>query len=98
MTVMSLPPEWDFSVKGIAVILPDGRDSIYACLDELYKFGYCLKSWIRVKGKFKGYRYTFVEEPAEEVGSPFPEKPDTAKPYPENPTQSNTDLIKYSSI
>lgn len=93
LTIMSLPPDWDFSIRGLATILPNGRDSIYNCLDELCQFGYCVKKQVRSKGQFKGYTYTFTERP---TGSPFPEKPDTEKPDTENPPQSNTHLSNAS--
>lgn len=94
-TVMSLPETWDFSIKGIRAILrQDGRDAIYACLSELAKYGYCIKTQLpREAGKFTGHQYEFVEKPKK---TPRPEKPDTVQPDTANPTQLNTDLIKYS--
>lgn len=28
LTLLSLPPDWDFTVEGMTKILPDGRDRI----------------------------------------------------------------------
>lgn len=39
-TLMSLPPNWDFTVEGMAAILPDGRGRIKSSLKRLEKIGY----------------------------------------------------------
>lgn len=83
MTVMGLPEKWDFSVRGIISILPDGRDAIYAMIEILMRHGYCTREKTREGGKFDGYDYHFWEEPKEV--SPFTENPDTVTPCTEKP-------------
>lgn len=100
MTVMYLPEDWDFSVRGIISIVPDGRDAVYSMLGKLIEFGYCTREAVRDGGKFVDYDYDFHEEPITvkpytenpEMVTPNPEKPYTEKPIPGNPPQSSEDL------
>ncbi|MBE6017832.1 MAG: helix-turn-helix domain-containing protein [Lachnospiraceae bacterium] len=39
-TLMSLKPNWDFTVEGMSAILPDGRGRIKSSLKRLERFGY----------------------------------------------------------
>ena len=39
-TLMSLKPNWDFTVEGMAAILPDGRNRIKNSLKRLERLGY----------------------------------------------------------
>lgn len=97
ITVMSLPPDWDFSVRGIATIIKEGRDAIYSGLLELEAAGYIERSEIRESGRFVGTQYTFLQEsPCTE--KPYTENPDTVKPDTENPPQIRTKEIKTERI
>jgi len=40
LTLLSLPPDWDFTVEGMTKILPDGRDRIRTAMNNLKKYGY----------------------------------------------------------
>ena len=40
LTLLSLPPDWDFTVEGMITILPDGRDRIRTAMNNLKKYGY----------------------------------------------------------
>ena len=39
VTLLGLPDNWDFSINGLAAILPDGRDKIKTGLRKLEKMG-----------------------------------------------------------
>ena len=43
LTLLSLPPDWDFTVEGMSKILPDGRDLIRTAMNNLKKYGERLK-------------------------------------------------------
>lgn len=47
ITLLSLPPYWDFKITGLQAILPDGRSSIAAGLRDLEKFGYLKRTMVR---------------------------------------------------
>ncbi|WP_294468644.1 helix-turn-helix domain-containing protein [uncultured Anaerofustis sp.] len=38
--MLSLPPDWEYSVNGLCCIVKEGRDSVKNALDELKKHGY----------------------------------------------------------
>lgn len=40
LTLLSLPPDWDFTVEGMIKILPDGRDRIRTAMNNLKRHGY----------------------------------------------------------
>lgn len=67
-TVMALPDDWDFSIKGISSVLKEGTSAIYSAIDELKENGYCAVVKERdEKGLFTSNDYTFFEEPCMEV-------------------------------
>jgi len=53
LTLMSFPPEWNFSIKGLEKIVPDGRDAISSSLQRLEEKRYLVRVQERdEKGKF----------------------------------------------
>ena len=61
-TVLSLPPNWSYSVRGLASICYDGEDSIRTTLKELERLGYLVRKRIRNKnGQLGKTEYTFFE-------------------------------------
>jgi len=98
-TVLALPESWGFSVRGIVGMINDGRDSTYAVVNRLIQHGYCKreKKTDPKTRRITGYDYTFYEV-KNGVGCasiPYPEKPDTEKPYTGFPDTENQDNIKY---
>ena len=82
--MLSLPEDWDFTVKGLANLNKDGVDGVRAALEELKTFGYLRVTRERnEKGQVSGTVYDIYEKPTQE------------KPIQENPTQLNTKGIKY---
>lgn len=51
-TIFSFPDGWDFSLKGLSAIVPDGIDSLRASINRLDKLGYLVRRETRVHGKF----------------------------------------------
>ena len=89
--ILSLPPEWKFSVVGLAAITKDGITSVRGALNELEQNGYLTRKRIRTQdGRLEGSKYTFFELP--EAASPDTEKPEQEKPDPEAPALGNPTL------
>lgn len=92
--MLSLPEEWDYSVRGLAVLSKDGKDSVMNTLSELEEFGYLKRTKvIDENGRFSGYDYDIFEKPQPrnpDAENPCPGNPDTEKPDTENPPQLNT--------
>lgn len=85
--MLSLPEDWDYTVKGLAAIVKEGRDAVRKALMELEAAGYLVREQGRsAGGNFAANDYTLYEEPQ---SSPLTEKPSTVKPTTVKPT---TDL------
>lgn len=99
--MLSLPEDWDYTVKGLAYICKDGIDSINGAIKELEITGYMSRQRVRNdRGQLTTTEYTIREypkadtpaegEPAQE--SPVWENPIQATPIQEEPHQLNTYL------
>lgn len=90
--VLGLPPDWDFSVRGLQKIVKEGRDAIYSALAELIEHGYVERKQHGTEGgQYGEVEYIFREEPQQKSGSqPRTGFPYTGFPYTDNPPQSKT--------
>lgn len=62
--IMSLPDDWDFSIKGIISVLPEGEKAIYSIISKLKEYGYCIvKQPKNARGYFLSSDYYFYETP-----------------------------------
>lgn len=90
--MLSLPPEWGYSLHGLAAISKEGKDSILSALRELEREGYLLRAQrIDSAGKFLGNDYTIWEKPHCDGISPH--RPLAENPSPENPPVINKEEI-----
>lgn len=77
--MLSLPDDWDYSMKGLAKVSKENISAIRTALQELETFGYLKRNRLQNKnGKFE-YEYIIYEK------SPYIDFPHT-----ENQTQINT--------
>jgi hypothetical protein len=91
--MLSLPEEWDYSVRGLAALSKDGKDSVMNTLTELEEFGYLKRTKVLDEsGRFAGYDYDIFEKPHPK--KPNSEKPCPEKPYPGNPQPEKRDTEK----
>lgn len=82
--MLSLPEDWDYTVKGLAAIVKEGRDAVRKALMELEDAGYLVREQGRsAGGNFAANDYTLYEEPQ---ALPLTEKPSTVKPTTVKPT------------
>lgn len=70
LTMISMPENWKFSIKGLSAILPDGERKISTALKELENRGYLIRKRIYVNGKIAEWIYLFSDEPMEEDEEP----------------------------
>ena len=88
--MLSLPENWDYTLKGLSLINRESIDAIRTAVWELEKAGYITRQQNRDgKGKMADMIYTIYEQP-----QPRPEQPDEAAPglensVLENPTSDN---------
>ena len=85
--MLSLPEDWDYTMKGLARICKDGIDSISGGIRELETHGYLVRARVRNEnGQLGSIEYTILEQPKEPAQTPAPVR---EKPIRENPIQVN---------
>lgn len=63
-TMLSLPETWNFSIKGLASILPDGEKAVRNHLRRLEEFGYLKREKIiDDNGRILDWEYIFADTP-----------------------------------
>lgn len=97
--MLSLPDDWDYTLKGLASINKEGKDAIRSAIKELENAGYVYRRQrYDAKGQFSHNEY-FVFEYPDKIQkhiipplseNPSSENPTTDNPSTENPTQLNT--------
>ena len=98
--MLSLPENWDYTLKGLALINRENVSAIRTAVNELEAAGYIVRRQGRDnKGKMAANVYTIYEQPQEPdkplcdfptTDNPTTEKPIAGKPTSENRTQLNT--------
>jgi hypothetical protein len=89
--MLSLPPEWDFSVVGLASCLAESKNTIGKILNELIDKGYMERKQERQGKLFSGYSYILHEISCRKSW-------DTKTQYPKNEAQINTKEINTKEI
>lgn len=102
--MLSLPENWDYTLKGLSSINKESIDAIRTAVWELEKAGYITRRQGRdEKGKMTAIEYTIFEQPqppqlenpttdSPVLENPISENPTTENPVSENPTQLNKEL------
>ena len=98
--MLSLPEDWDYTLKGLSLINRESVDAIRTAVWELERAGYITRQQGRDgKGKMADMVYTIYEQPQQRtaadtgsgpvLGNPVLENPTSADPVLENPTSDN---------
>ena len=101
--MLSLPDDWDYTLKGLAFINREQIDAIREAVKELETAGYIVRARERdEKGRLRGADYVIYEtpQPASDLptlenptlDNPTQDNPTLEKPTLENPTQLNKDI------
>ena len=86
--LLSLPDTWNYSVRGLSSITPDGVDGVLTALKELERLGYLERNQQRESnGRMGRAEYEMPRK------KPCSESPCTEKPYTVNP-DTDTPVIK----
>lgn len=108
--ILSLPDEWNYTLKGLASICKEGIDSVRNGINELEKAGYIQRNRLRSDtGKFADIEYVIYEQPLEKsenqpalgnpiLDNPTLEKPILYKPTLENATQLNKEISNKKEL
>jgi hypothetical protein len=74
--MLSLPDEWDYTLRGLAAISKEGVDAIRQAILELEEAGYIVRARSRNdKGQLSGTEYVIYEHPQPVSDSPVLEVP-----------------------
>ena len=99
--MLSLPDDWDYSAKGLAMLCQEGRDSVESGLKELEREGYLLRRRIRSPNgcfgqiQYEIYEESFLKDRAAAQPKRNKSEQDDSKqdsPVSKNHTQLNTDI------
>lgn len=99
--MLSLPEEWDYTLKGLSKINREGIDAIREAIRELERAGYVTRTRVRnEKGQLGAADYVIHEFPVQPkpilenptLDKPVSENPTLENPMQENPTQLNKEL------
>ena len=105
--MMSVPPDWDYSLAGLAACNKDGLVSVRSALQELEDNFYVKLTKVRnEKGQIVDMQYDVSDEPVfgnriEEkpfLENPKADNPKTEKPLSENHTQLNTNTLNTKEL
>lgn len=89
LTLLSLPPDWDFTVEGMTKILPDGRERIRTAMNNLKRYGYVRQAQGRREdGSFDSGYMEIYHKPFDVSG--VNDKPSSFLPSSENPTSGKS--------
>ena len=96
--LLSLPDTWNYSVRGLSSITPDGVDGVLTALKELERLGYLERNQQRESnGRMGRAEYVIYEMPRKKPCSespctenPYTVNPDTAAPAPVQPAHVST--------
>ena len=100
--MLSLPEDWDYSMRGLAKLSADGLDSTRAAVKALERSGYVVRRQLYdSRGRFSTNEYTVFEIPQPSspssdlplTGKPSTEKPPSDAPLSGKPSQINTDQV-----
>ena len=100
--ILSLPDEWDYSLKGLAKLNADGIDGVRSAVQELEDAGYIIRRQRRDKnGRMAQSEYLVFEIPElskPALDSPSSEKPIPVKPATDVPTSGNPMQINTNQV
>ena len=100
-SMLSLPDDWKFNVRGLAALHSDGVDSVSSGLNHLIERGYIYREQANSSKGFKEIVYWVYQKPAEnprfqieESKDESEDPPHTDIPCTENPYTGNPDTEK----
>lgn len=85
--LLSLPPTWEYSIKGLVELFDDGEASIRSALTELEQHGYLRREQDRSEGRFGKIKYIITDALKSE--KPYVENPQAVNPQAENSVADN---------
>ena len=89
--ILSLPPDWDYTITGLSVIAADGVDSVKTAIKELEQYGYVTRTQLRDElGRMAQNEYRVYEDPADNPDFVQPEQVSPEKDAPDEKPSSSS--------
>ncbi len=95
--MLSLPEDWDYTLRGLAAINKESVDAIRTAVLELERAGYISRRQTRdSRGRMSASEYTIYETPR--TSSPELDKPVSPKPIRQKSTSGNPTEINWINV
>lgn len=96
--MLSLPPEWDYSVQGLVSICKESHTSVRSALKELEEHNYLIRQRKNSEKGYFVYEYTLYEIPEPYSGIQHTVKKDAVNGHTENRTQLNKEKLNKDKL
>lgn len=96
--MLSLPPEWDYSVQGLVSICKESHTSVRSALKELETHNYLIRERKNSEKGYFVYEYTLYEIPEPYTGIQHTVKRDADNRHTENRTQLNKEELNTNKL
>lgn len=96
--MLSLPPEWDYSVAGLVSICKESHTSVRSALKELEEYNYLIRQRKNSEKGYFVYEYTLYEIPEPYTGIQHTVKQHTDSTHTENRMQLNKEKLSTKEL
>lgn len=96
--MLSLPPDWDYSVAGLVAICKESHTSVRSALKELEEQNYLIRERKNSEKGYFVYEYTLYEVPEPHTGKQHAAKRDAENTYTENRSQLSKEKLNTNKL
>ena len=96
--MLSLPPEWDYSIGGLVAICKESHTSIRSALRELEENNYLMRERKNNEKGYFIYEYTLYEMPEPHTGNQHTVEKHAENGYTENRREINKDVLSTDKL
>lgn len=96
--MLSLPPDWDYSVAGLVAICKESHTSVRSALKELEEQNYLIRERKNSEKGYFVYEYTLYEVPEPHTGKQHAAKRDTENTHTENRSQLSKEKLNTNKL
>lgn len=96
--MLSLPPEWDYSIGGLVAICKESHTSIRSALRELEENNYLIRERKNNEKGYFIYEYTLYEMPEPHTGNQHTVEKHAENGHTGNHTQINKDVLNTDKL
>jgi predicted transcriptional regulator len=96
--MLSLPPDWDYSVAGLVAICKESHTSVRSALKELEEQNYLIRERKNSEKGYFVYEYTLYEVPEPHTGKQHAAKRDAENTHTENRNQLSKEKLNTNKL